>query len=106
MEAWIKDLKERAEEVVTLRITASAQVETGPCLVLSISACGSSGTAGVVRLLDGVGSGAMEVVTFTTTFYWNQTQEYNPPLKMRQGLYLTIVSNITSVTVRYIPLRV
>jgi len=105
MTSSIRDWRERAEAVKTECFTATVQVESGPCLLIGVSVCGASGGVSTASISDGIGASAAKRLDFATLASTVHQQEFHPPIKLRQGLYLVAGSNVTSVTVRYVPLR-
>lgn len=105
MKSSIQDWKERSEAVRTVCSTATVQLESGPCLLLGVSVCGAAAGVGTASLSDGIAANAVKAFDFSTLASTTHNQEFHPPIRFRQGLYLVIGSNVTSVTVRYVPIR-
>lgn len=105
MKSSIQDWKERSEAVETVCSTATVQLESGPCLLVGVSVCGAATGVGTASLSDGIAANAAKRFDFSTLASTTHAQEFHPPVRFRQGLYLVIGSNVTSVTVRYVPIR-
>ena len=105
LKSSLLDWKERSGAVETVCSTATVQLESGPCLLIGVSVCGAAGGVGTASLSDGLAANAVKRFDFSTLASTTHAQEFHPPIKFRQGLYLVIGSNVTSVTVRYVPIK-
>lgn len=105
MEEWRKQLELRSKAVLTRRIAAAAQLDRGPCLLMGVSLANDATGEGSVSLYDGEGTTGEQKLDYAVVDGATFGQDYDPPVYFAKGLYAGTLTKLTSLTVRWIPIR-
>jgi hypothetical protein len=87
------------EGILTVRVTATGLVYTGPCYIYWIT-FQPSGTSWVLDISDGVETGTTKW-GFGSALNVGFHANFSKPMKMDTGIYCETATNITAVTIGY-----
>ncbi len=83
------------------RITGTAIITTTPCFLSHVSLTNNGTAQSTAIVYDGHGSAGDKVLDLGAVQYAADVRTFNPPLFLRKGLYISIGSNVASLTVHY-----
>lgn len=91
--------------IASERVASSRAVSHVPALLFSVTVTSDNGGNGTATVYDGSSVEGDQKVDVAVLDGDTKHLEYDPPLRMRRGIYVTVGSHITSVQVRFAMFR-
>jgi len=93
------------KEIARERVTSNQVVCLSPCFLFAVDLISDTGGVSTAAIYDGEGTKDPAVVDLAAAVSESDRARFNPPIFLRRGLYVDVGSNVTAVTVQYLPIR-